>query len=126
MFSQVFVILSLRGGGGVDQDQVTTPPPQDETRLQHLPPRMRPGYNTSPLGWDQVTTPPHQDQTGLQHLPPQDETRSQHPPPPRMRPGYTPSPGTMHGQAVRILLECILVDSSLIQIILLINEPNTK
>ena len=69
MFSQVFVILSLTGGGGVDQGQChNTPPPG--TWSQHLPPPPGPGHNTSllPLGpghntslpqpWDLVTTPP--------------------------------------------------------------------
>ena len=109
MFSQVFVILSPNGGGGgrwatlmvnhlppPGWDQVTTPP-------SLLPPRMRPGYNTSPPppGWDQVTTPspPGSDQITTPPPPLQDKTRLQHLPP----------PGTMHRRAVRILLECILV-----------------
>ena len=65
----------------------TSLPPQDETRLQHLPPRMRPDYNTSlppsrmrpgyntslPPRWDQVTTPPPPGPghgSWSQHLPP--------------------------------------------------------
>ena len=98
MFLQVFVILSPNGGGGRWATLMFNhlPPPQDETRSEHLPPppRMGPGLN--------IYAPPPQDGTRSEHLPhpPKNGTRSEHLPPPTR---------TMHRRAVRILLECILV-----------------
>ena len=83
-------------------DLVTTPTPPD------MDMDMGPGHNTPPT-WDMVTTPP----------PPPPETWSQHPPPSPPPPTWDnghntrPSPPpdrTMCRWAVRILLECILVD----------------
>ena len=82
------------GGGSLTMDQVTTPPPQDGTRSQHLP---------LPPGWDQVTTPPPSViSTRSQHLPPPqgwDQVTTPPPPgwdqvttPPRMGPGHNTSP----------------------------------
>ena len=132
MFSQVFVILSPNGGGGGrhsgtwseclpppppsgtrwDLVRMSTPPPPDQVGL---------GQNIYPLPpWDQVglgqnvyplpppIPPPPRDQVGL--------GQNVYPPPPG--PGGTwseclppPPPQTTRRRAVRILLECILVNN---------------
>ena len=116
MFLQASVIL-LTGG------EYLTPPPPDLEQTHHPPPHppdqvhppgtryTPPGPGTPPPPWDQVHppgpgTPPS---PGDQVHPPGPGT-----PPPRTR--YTPPPtqsmlgDTVNERAVRILLECNLVD----------------
>ena len=94
----------------------TSPPPRDQVTAPPSP--LGPGYNTS-LPQDQVTTPPSPplDNTSL---PPHLYTTPPPPPPPRTRSQPLPpptSPGTMRRRAVRILLECILVNITIFKLV---------
>ena len=122
MFSQVFVILSLNGGGGGRwaTSMVNHLPPG--TRSEHLPPPpLGPGHNTSPRTsaptppplWDQVTTPPLPPTPSLgpghntslspplgpgHNISPPPGTRSQHLPPWTTAPTPTPPPSGTRSQ----------------------------
>ena len=101
MFSQVFVILSLNGGGntngqpppppGPGQNIYPFPPPR--TRSEHLtPPGTRSEHLPPPRTRSEHLPPPPQDQ--VRTSTPHPRTRSEHLPPPPPLGDYTQAGGT--------------------------------